>query len=215
MLSKKMCLFYDSMIIGKATFIPSIILRSLIFNELTTNHDSIKVVFTKEICIETKGYLPSRAKTDIFIQDIFKIVIDLASCIRLDIIPVCTAIRSDNPIKSIMPFHDNVPIQRSRSFFSMNSCFHTSPIIPKCNIGSIQYFGLRTRETFRKQSTDTFMLPENSSQNRDINNLRRIRQIIHNTCRPKQNTGTFIALSEQNTFLFFRIRIIDISSFGR
>ena len=44
----------------------------------------------------------------------------------------------------------------------MNSCFHTSPIIPKCNIGSIQYFGLRTRETFRKQSTDTFMLPENS-----------------------------------------------------
>ena len=54
MLSKKMCLFYDSMIIGKATFIPSIILRSLIFNELTTNHDSIKVVFTKEICIETK-----------------------------------------------------------------------------------------------------------------------------------------------------------------
>ena len=37
MLSKKMCLFYDSMIIGKATFIPSIILRSLIFNELTTN----------------------------------------------------------------------------------------------------------------------------------------------------------------------------------
>lgn len=56
MLSKKMCLFYDSMIIGKATFIPSIILRSLIFNELTTNHDSIKVVFTKEICIETKGY---------------------------------------------------------------------------------------------------------------------------------------------------------------
>lgn len=102
MLSKKMCLFYDSMIIGKATFIPSIILRSLIFNELTTNHDSIKVVFTKEICIETKGYLPSRAKTDIFIQDIFKIVIDLASCIRLDIIPVCTAIRSDNPIKSII-----------------------------------------------------------------------------------------------------------------
>ena len=82
MLSKKMCLFYDSMIIGKATFIPSIILRSLIFNELTTNHDSIKVVFTKEICIETKGYLPSRAKTDIFIQDCFKIVIDLASCIR-------------------------------------------------------------------------------------------------------------------------------------
>ena len=65
MLSKKMCLFYDSMIIGKATFIPSIILRSLIFNELTTNHDSIKVVFAKEICIETKGYLPSRAKTDI------------------------------------------------------------------------------------------------------------------------------------------------------
>ena len=47
----------------------------------------------------------------------------------------------------------------------MNSCFHTSPIIPKCNIGSIQYFGLRTGETFRKQSTDTFMLPENSSQN--------------------------------------------------
>ena len=44
MLSKKMCLFYDSMIIGKATFIPSIILRSLIFNELTTNHNSIKVV---------------------------------------------------------------------------------------------------------------------------------------------------------------------------
>ena len=58
MLSKKMCLFYDSMIIGKATFIPSIILRSLIFNELTTNHNSIKVVFAKEICIETKGYLP-------------------------------------------------------------------------------------------------------------------------------------------------------------
>ena len=85
MLSKKMCLFYDSMIIGKATFIPSIILRSLIFNELTTNHNSIKVVFAKEICIETKGYLPSRAKTDIFIQDIFKIVIDLASCIRLDL----------------------------------------------------------------------------------------------------------------------------------
>ena len=154
MLSKKMCLFYDSMIIGKATFIPSIILRSLIFNELTTNHDSIKVVFTKEICIETKGYLPSRAKTDIFIQDIFKIVIDLASCIRLDIIPVCTAIRSDNPIKSIMPFHDNVPIQRSRSFFSMNSCFHTSPIIPKCNIGSIQYFGLRTdRKSTRLNSS--------------------------------------------------------------
>lgn len=48
MLSKKMCLFYDSMIIGKATFIPSIILRSLIFNELTTNHDSIKVVFAKK-----------------------------------------------------------------------------------------------------------------------------------------------------------------------
>lgn len=49
MLSKKMCLFYDSMIIGKATFIPSIILRSLIFNELTTNHDSIKVVFTRNL----------------------------------------------------------------------------------------------------------------------------------------------------------------------
>ncbi len=48
MLSKKMCLFYDSMIIGKATFIPSIILRSLIFNELTTNHNSIKVVFAKK-----------------------------------------------------------------------------------------------------------------------------------------------------------------------
>ena len=54
MLSKKMCLFYDSMIIGKVTFIPSIILRSLIFNELTTNHDRIhreKGVFA----IKSKG----------------------------------------------------------------------------------------------------------------------------------------------------------------
>ena len=67
MLSKKMCLFYDSMIIGKVTFIPSIILRSLIFNELTTNHDRIKVVFAKEIYIEKMGYLTSRAKADIFI----------------------------------------------------------------------------------------------------------------------------------------------------
>ena len=67
MLSKKMCLFYDSMIIGKVTFIPSIILRSLIFNELTTNHDRIKVFFAKEIYREKKGYLPSRAKADIFI----------------------------------------------------------------------------------------------------------------------------------------------------
>ena len=58
MLSKKMCLFYDSMIIGKATFIPSIILRSLIFNELTTNHDS----FHKRNLHRDKGIFAIKSK---------------------------------------------------------------------------------------------------------------------------------------------------------
>ena len=62
MLSKKMCLFYDSMIIGKATFIPSIILRSLIFNELTTNHNSIKVVFAKRNLHRDKGIFAIKSK---------------------------------------------------------------------------------------------------------------------------------------------------------
>ena len=68
--------------------------------------------------------------------------------IRMDVVPVFTAVRPDDPVESIMAFAYDPAFESARYFFFMDTRIQASPVVTERQVCHIQYFFCRTRIAF-------------------------------------------------------------------